>query len=592
MMIVFTVLLTLSTLLGFIGNLLVLLVVILYRDFQNMRYFLLASLALSDWIFAALVASSRTAANAAEKWIFGTTWCHGAAFIIRVLHHSTCFHLCAVSHERYDAIVRRPLNYSSRITKKRAFLVMILLWILPVLISLAPFFGLGDFVYNPDIYACEQKWDRQTAIPISIVTFLVPLGVIFILNYQVLKVVHRLQRSVEIINQGDSSPESEGTNSKMLDHPNKQQCSRDDLNPTQDQGQEKNQNGSKNMVSTPPQKLSVLVRSMPPNNRNESHENPAYQPEADDFTTCKNEVICVRRNTYEAQFLSMPSVDIGEDVPNQINNKNVKNGWSKTFLVNLEKRCTPPQGGTKGKMNIHIQHQSLCGTFEDGNGLQKGVCEAQRQKQTKMQIGSIQQPSSDKISPEDRHSMETAGDTKRESSSLVQDQKQYPEKNLKIIPFTANEQALAQARLTYRIDSPDERHLLSSSFHGTSQLNNLSEDLKNQIAESLASGANLQPDKSHGKKQRRPPGKTQMRLSKLLTEGKAARDVAIIISAFILCYLPLWIMAIYRAAGGNAAVEAILSAHWLYSLSMVCNPIIYSVRKREFRKTLKKMLKL
>lgn len=79
----------LSTLLGFIGNLLVLLVVLLYRDFQNMRYFLLASLALSDWIFAALVASSRTAANAAEKWIFGTTWCHGVAFIIRVLHHST-----------------------------------------------------------------------------------------------------------------------------------------------------------------------------------------------------------------------------------------------------------------------------------------------------------------------------------------------------------------------------------------------------------------------------------------------------------------------------------------------------------------------
>lgn len=159
-------------------------------------------------------------------------------------------------------------------------------------------------------------------------------------------------------------------------------------------------------------------------------------------------------------------------------------------------------------MNIQIHHQSLCGTFEDDNGLQKGVCEAQRQKQTKMQIGSIQQPSSDKITPEDRHSMETAADTKGESSSLVQDQKQYPEKNLKIIPFTANEQALAQARLTCRIDSPDERHLLPSSFHGTSQLNNLSEDLENQIPKSLASGANLQPDKSHAKKQRRPPGKT------------------------------------------------------------------------------------
>lgn len=97
MMMVFTVLFGLSALLGFVGNLLVLLVVILYRDFRHMRYFLLASLALSDWIFAVLVAGSRTMVNAAEKWIFGITWCHGVASITRVLHHSTCFHLCAVS---------------------------------------------------------------------------------------------------------------------------------------------------------------------------------------------------------------------------------------------------------------------------------------------------------------------------------------------------------------------------------------------------------------------------------------------------------------------------------------------------------------
>lgn len=107
---VFTVLFGLSALLGFVGNLLVLLVVILYRDFRHMRYFLLASLALSDWIFAVLVAGSRTMANAAEKWIFGITWCHGVAFITRVLHHSTCFHLCAVSwcHRQKAAELQQP----------------------------------------------------------------------------------------------------------------------------------------------------------------------------------------------------------------------------------------------------------------------------------------------------------------------------------------------------------------------------------------------------------------------------------------------------------------------------------------------------
>ena len=186
--------------------------------------------------------------------------------------------------------------------------------------------------------------------------------------------------------------------------------------------------------------------------------------------------------------------------------------------------------------------------------------------------------------------MENSSGTMGESPSRVNDQKQHPERKIEIVSLTANEQVLTESR-PCRMNSGKDKHLLSSSSHGTSQ-NNFSEDPKYQIAEKLAPGATLQPNKSHAQRQRRLPGKTQMRLSKLLIEGKAARDVMIIISAFVLCYLPLWIIVVYRAAGGTPAVEAILSIHWLYSLNMVCNPIIYSVRKRDFRERLRKMLKL
>ena len=478
-MIVFTVLLGLSTLLGSVGNLLVLLVVILYRDFRHMRYFLLASLALSDWIVATLVASSRTIAIAAEKWIFGTTWCHGTAFIIRVLHHSTCFHLCAVSYERHDAIVRRPLNYSSRITKRRACIVVILLWILPVTISLAPFLGLGDFVYNPDIFTCEQEWDGQTAIPLSIVTFLVPLGVIFILNYQMIKVVHRLQRSVEIINKGVSDPVSERTNSKTPDSRNQQQYFRDDLNSTQYDGQDKNPNGSQKVVTTSHQMLSVTVGNTLSSHRNKGEEDPSYQTQSDDFTSYKNNVVCKRRNTHEAKCLSVRSVDAREDGPNQINNnKGKRSSKGKGFLDHLEKRCTlvqvveQDQGEKMGKMDSQIHpseanHQRRYTTLEDGSGLQKRVCEAQMQKETKVQRGSMQQPSSD-----DSHykKTENASRTKGVSSSPVKDQKQHPRRKRTISPLTANEQALIEAR-TCPINSGREKHLLSSSCHGKPQNN-------------------------------------------------------------------------------------------------------------------------
>jgi len=212
------------------------------------------------------------------------------------------------------------------------------------------------------------------------------------------------------------------------------------------------------------------------------------------------------------------------------------------------------------------------------------------QKEIMEQTGSIQQPSSDKITAEDRYRKKMENGTMHgESSSGVEDQKQHPGRNKKLISHSVN--ALTEAR-TCRINSGQEEHLLSSNLHGTSQLNNFSEDPKYQIIEGLTPGARLQLNESHAQKQRRPPGKTLMRLSKLLIEGKAARDVVIKTGAVVLCYLPLWIIAMYRAAKGTPAVEAILSAHWLYSLSMVCNPIIYSVRKREFRKTLRKMLKL
>ena len=185
--------------LGFIGNLSVLLVVSIYRRFHQMRYFLLASLALSDFIFTMLVTSLPTVVQGLEKWIFGTTWCHGTAYLIRVLHFSTVLHLCAVSHERYDAIFQNPLCYNGRITKKRAIINIMVLWVTPAVISLDPFLGWSNYVYNPDIFACEQKWGFQTTLPLFIVTFLVPLGLIAFLNYRVLTVVRRLQNSLKII---------------------------------------------------------------------------------------------------------------------------------------------------------------------------------------------------------------------------------------------------------------------------------------------------------------------------------------------------------------------------------------------------------
>ena len=198
-MIVLAVIQGLLTVMAFIGNLLVILVVSIYRKFHRMRHFLLASLALSDFLLATLVISNRAVTIGLEKWIFGTTWCYGSAYLVRVLHISTVLHLCAVSYERYCAIVRNPLNYNGCITKKRVILNITMLWVAPAVISLGPLFGWGGFVYSSQVFACEQEWDSQTAIPFSVASFVVPLVMISFLNYKVINVVRRLQHSFEII---------------------------------------------------------------------------------------------------------------------------------------------------------------------------------------------------------------------------------------------------------------------------------------------------------------------------------------------------------------------------------------------------------
>ncbi|CAH3040228.1 unnamed protein product [Pocillopora meandrina] len=198
-MILFAIIYGLNAVVAFVGNLFVLLVVAIYNRFHKKRYILLASLALSDLLFAILVVSNRAAANALEQWPFGTTWCHGNVFIARLLNLTTMFHLCAISHERYTAIVRQPLTYTDNFTKMRIFLYLTLLWFLPAAISQGPFIGWGDFTYNPGIFTCEQHWDRHTTFPLLISSFLIPLILISFLNYKVLKVVCQIQSSFKVV---------------------------------------------------------------------------------------------------------------------------------------------------------------------------------------------------------------------------------------------------------------------------------------------------------------------------------------------------------------------------------------------------------
>ena len=138
-----------------------------------MRYILLASLAVSDFLGLILFNSFRIASIAQERWLYGQTMCHLNPFFERYFYINTLLHLIAVSYERYNAIVKSPLTHDGTFTKSKVVLIA-LIWIVPIPLSIGPFLGWGKYVYNPELFFCEQGWLVQSA-SIAVNRIVVPL---------------------------------------------------------------------------------------------------------------------------------------------------------------------------------------------------------------------------------------------------------------------------------------------------------------------------------------------------------------------------------------------------------------------------------
>lgn len=88
------------------------------------------------------------------------------------------------------------------------------------------------------------------------------------------------------------------------------------------------------------------------------------------------------------------------------------------------------------------------------------------------------------------------------------------------------------------------------------------------------------------------PNHTQPQMNRR-KEHKAAKDVAVVLGVFVLCYLPAWITVFCRQVLPSHSVPAIvisITDGLLFSKS-AWNPIIYAIRKREFRNAAKRMLR-
>ena len=169
-----------------------------------MRYFYLASLAVSDFIFLLLVVPIRIASKLQEDLALSTAWCKANASLTRALYCSTTLHLIAVSYDRYLAIVKSPLTYNNRITKVKTLVLVCFAWILPLSTEAGPVFGIWEetSAFNTRLNICDLGWEVQSrerlmnSIVSSLTAFAIPLLVIAWLNFKVFKTASRIEQEV------------------------------------------------------------------------------------------------------------------------------------------------------------------------------------------------------------------------------------------------------------------------------------------------------------------------------------------------------------------------------------------------------------
>ena len=213
--------LALLNIIGLPGNLLVVMVIVLETKFHSMRYVLLASLAMSDFLLLIIVNLPRIASIAIEKWPFGETMCYLHALFARYFYINAVFHLMAVSYDRYSAIVKSPLTYHGMMTKARAAF-MVLIWVIPIPFCIGPLLGWGNYDYNPEVFFCQQVWMAQSGLNpwntgVSVVFFVVPFLVIALLTWPVYKTA-KIQANAVVIQIGglNGSENQQQENSRRL----------------------------------------------------------------------------------------------------------------------------------------------------------------------------------------------------------------------------------------------------------------------------------------------------------------------------------------------------------------------------------------
>lgn len=209
-------LLLILILLCVLGNLLVILAILFERDLRSRpQYYLIFSLAVADLMVGLIVTPLGAWTTLRQNWELGVTLCDFWISVDVLVCTSSILHLVAIALDRYWSIT--DIYYTQNRTPRRIFTILLVIWVLSLLISLAPqfeFLHLKDkgFVSRvKDQKVCLISQDIAYQVFSTSTAFYIPLCAIIIVYYKIMRAAKkrfRRERDRRTMNRGTVLDES------------------------------------------------------------------------------------------------------------------------------------------------------------------------------------------------------------------------------------------------------------------------------------------------------------------------------------------------------------------------------------------------